>query len=223
MRRPTSATVFGILFIIFGGLGILGGLCGTLTQLGSLAGDEPAYQVNAVQLGSAARTYSLVSSLVGLCVSIAYLVAGCGLLGPKEWARKLAIATAIYGLIATPITSFLSYKYVVRPTMDQMPGLMEQAAGRPLPPSDQGMIFGMMGQMMVVGLAIGVLIAVIWSALVLAFMCRPIMRDACAGRWQPPAPQWPQRENPAAWASQQQWAIPMPPPNPPPPPQPPQS
>ena len=95
--RPTSVTVFGIINIVFGGLGIL------CTPGSLIAGFVIPNVMNTTPV---AKAWFLIGSFVGFLCSFLLLIVGIGLLKLKRWARIwtlgygwFAIAWGIVGMI----------------------------------------------------------------------------------------------------------------------------
>jgi hypothetical protein len=99
--RPTSVTVFGILNIVFGSLGLL---CTPLAVFALWIPQQPG----APQIGPAMMAYTIIGYIVGFFCAILLLAAGIGLLYQKRWARRcsygygwFAIVWGIIGIIVT--------------------------------------------------------------------------------------------------------------------------
>jgi hypothetical protein len=99
--RPTPVTVFGILNIVFGSLGLL---CTPLAIAALWIPQQPG----AYQMGTAMMAYTIVGYIVGFFCAILLLAAGIGLLYQKRWARQcsygygwFAIVWGIIGIIIT--------------------------------------------------------------------------------------------------------------------------
>jgi len=119
-RRPTSVLVIAILQLVFGGLGIVCGICGAV---GSGFQDNPAFQgggannADQAKMKEAAKkfeektkeieekkapglhVYEVAAHVMGWVLSVAMIVSGLGLLKMQRWARGLAIVYAILSLL----------------------------------------------------------------------------------------------------------------------------
>lgn len=95
-QRPTVGTVLGILNIIFGGLGIIFGITGTLAASGLTA------------LIGVSGVLILILAIVGLAVAALCLVAGIGLLMNKKWSVMLSTVYALAN-IAVQILNVILY------------------------------------------------------------------------------------------------------------------
>jgi len=103
MQRPTSVTVFGVLNIVFGVLGLLGIAVNALSVFA--AGDAANVQANPIlqlqQQQPVFAAYIKLSVALGFVAVIVLFVAGIGLLNMRAWARKASIGYAIYSVVST--------------------------------------------------------------------------------------------------------------------------
>ncbi|HTR42885.1 MAG TPA: hypothetical protein VMH87_14825 [Pseudomonadales bacterium] len=158
MQRPTSVTVFGILNIVFAGLGLCGTAFSVMLFMPSAAtANNPVVQI--IQSSPAYAAWMKVSLGLGLVVIVALLAAGIGLLNLKPWARTLSIIYAIYTIIMTLVGVVINYFFLIQP-------MLQKAQGQQGPEA-AGAIGGAIG-----GFG-GGCIAVIYPILLLIFMTRP--------------------------------------------------
>jgi len=154
VAKPTAATVFGILNIIFGVLG----LCGLIFSAAILfvPNDMQAnnYVFEIMQESAGYRTFLLVSSVIGVIFTIILIVSGIGLLAVKPYGRTLAIAYGVYAIIGGIAGAIGNYIFLIQP-------LMDQAASSP---QQTGAIGGAFGGM------IGGCIGLIYPIVLLIFM-----------------------------------------------------
>jgi hypothetical protein len=94
-ERPMSVTIFGILNICFGLLGVVGLLFSSVLMSAKTAGGNPMLK-QMFENPSYIAWMKISIPLGGLC-SIALLTGGIGLLFLQNWARLLSIA---YGIVA---------------------------------------------------------------------------------------------------------------------------
>jgi hypothetical protein len=115
-KRPTAATVIGILNIIFGGLGIISGLsavlcaaavssyagaaAGALSDLASTYGTDVATGAATAAIAGAG-TLTLILSILGLLLAVALLIGGIGLLVNKKMGTLFTIIYACGTLLVT--------------------------------------------------------------------------------------------------------------------------
>jgi len=86
-RQSRWPTVVGIVAIAIAGLGITGGFCGLVTIV-SMPGMMPQNQ--AVTMVPAGWTpWMVVTSLVGMALTVVLLIAGIGLLQRRPWSARL--------------------------------------------------------------------------------------------------------------------------------------
>jgi hypothetical protein len=157
MKRPASVTVFGILNIVFAGLGLFG-LLATIALFSMPANsDNPVLKIMQDNPGYA--SWLKISVILGLLSCVALVASGIGLLFLKPWARVLAIAYGIYSIALGILGMVINFVYLVRP-------MLEQAKAQSGPESA-----GAMGG--VIGGIIGGCIGLIYPILVLVFMTRP--------------------------------------------------
>jgi hypothetical protein len=117
--RPTSVTVFGILNIVFGAIGILATPLEIIMMF---------VRPRTMNLSEGVRVWLMLSSVIGLARVVLLIVTGIGLLKLKPWARVwtlgyglFAICYNILGMIVNII--FMSTGgYGFSP--DEMPGLI---------------------------------------------------------------------------------------------------
>ena len=88
--RPMAVTVFGILNIVFGSLGLL---CVPVALITMFAAP------NMMNAGGGTRAWTLVASAVGLFCTIFLIIMGVGLLYLKAWARTGSLAYGWFAII----------------------------------------------------------------------------------------------------------------------------
>jgi len=146
--RPTAVTVFGVLNIVFGGLGLL---CMPVALIAIFAAP------NMMNVAGGARAWTLVSTAVGLFCTIFQITMGIGLLYLKAWARMGSLAygwfAVIWGIIGMAV-NFATFA---------------SAAHGSSPDATFGLISGIFGG----------LIGMIYPVLLIIFMRKPNVKDAC--------------------------------------------
>ena len=127
-ERPTSVTVFGILNIVFGILGVCGTAFGLVSIFAQEALQPPGAPVNPVQEAMNAsdgyQAFLIGASAVGMVATIALIISGAGLLNGKLYGRTLSIWYAIYGIISVIVGLIANIVFVFGPVfeqLDQMP------------------------------------------------------------------------------------------------------
>ena len=175
-KRPTGVTIFAILNIVFGALGLIGGMCGIANQLArpmlqnmqaQAAGPGKAAPPDVQRLledkipyyGALERT----QLAVGLVASAVLLVAGIALLRMSAAGRWVCIA---YGLVRIPlaIAEGVWSILVLGPVMDDV--MKEATAGVELPSG-----FG--NSLTIVLTGVSVVLAVGYSLAMLIYMLLP--------------------------------------------------
>ena len=158
MNRPTTVTVFGVLNIVFGVIGIFGSAASAAMYfLPHADANNPVLKI--MHDNAAYAAFMKVSVVLGLVVSVVLLAAGIGLLMLKPWARGLSLAYAIYAIVAGLIGIGLNFVYLVGPLLEQA----RHAQG----PEAAGAVGG------VIGGTVGGCFGFIYPILLLIFLTRP--------------------------------------------------
>jgi len=150
--RSSIPKVVGILMIIFGSLGLIGGLIG-------LAGNSASGDLKDLPEWKTYMTMSMVFGVIGLGISALHVFSGIRSVGYKANAPKLAMA---YGLLN--IVTQIAWGAIV---FAWLKPAIEKAAG------------GAGAALIGVGVMFGVIISVAWPIIVLSLMRRPAAKAAC--------------------------------------------
>lgn len=121
-RPPVSLKVFGILNIVFGGLGLFGGLFSAVMYFGSSDGRLFGQRNPVLEIAHESPTYlsyMKLTTIVGLLAVVLLIVAGIGLLKAKNWARLASIGYAIYGIVGGVVGIVMTWKYVMGPLSEK--------------------------------------------------------------------------------------------------------
>jgi hypothetical protein len=157
MQRPTVATVFGILNIVFAALGIFGVLASVMLFMAvGASSNNPVIQL--IHDSPAYAAWMKISIVLGLLTAGVLLAAGIGLLMLKPWARMVSIVYAIYAIVMVGIGGAVNYVFLIQPLMQQA----QQKQG----PEAAGAIGGAIGGMF------GSCFGLIYPILLLIFMMR---------------------------------------------------
>ncbi|MCS5632560.1 MAG: hypothetical protein NZ744_17115 [Pirellulaceae bacterium] len=125
--KPKAIKVFGILNVIFGGLGLLGTCIGLGAILAITSGLLPAPEG---QSNPAFVTqdedaflyfYNIISATFALLFTIVLLASGIGLLQHKKWGRNTGLAWVAYSVIATIITSVVTWTHIYPHQLEMLP------------------------------------------------------------------------------------------------------
>ena len=164
--RPQSVNTLGILNLVFAGLGLFGMLATYAMYFGGLhLAHDPVQEI-----ARSSPTYmsfmrmSLVSGTIG---SLVLGASGIGLRAMKSWGRKLAIAYAIYSIVAAIFGFYMTHKYLIEPLSHS-----------DNPAAKGGVMGGYMGG----------LIALAYPIVLLIFMNKANVRDAFKRANEPPVP-----------------------------------
>ncbi len=161
MQRPTSVTVFGILNLVFGGLGVL---CTPMSMMFLFLLTTPENPIShAMNMNVGYRVYLIWVAVVGVLAAFVLVAAGIGLLQMKSWARLVSIGYAIFSIVMGILGMIVSNIFVFGPAIADARARGPAAAA------------GMVGLAM--GVAGGVL-GMIYPVALLIFMTRPRIRNA---------------------------------------------
>jgi len=147
-ERPVPVTVFGILNIVFGSLGLL---CMPLGLIGIFA------MPNVMNAAVAVKAWMLVSSAVGFVCTILLITVGIGLLYLKAWARTGAVVYGWFAIIWDIVGMVASLGLIASGGYGHSHSALPGAIG--------GIFGGLVG--------------LIYPVLLIVFMRRPDVRNAC--------------------------------------------
>ena len=118
--RPTSVTVFGILNIVFGGMGV---------ACSPFGGAMVAISSAEMQFAPAYRAYIIVSMILGFLFAVLELASGIGLLMTKRWARIAALVYGYAAIILGIVGTIVSVVMVATGAFGDQPGTTPGAIG----------------------------------------------------------------------------------------------
>jgi hypothetical protein len=116
-ERPTAATVFGILNIIFGALGLLCSpfaLAGPMFQQPNLPNGQPNPMIE-IMNDPTYKTGITIFTVIGMAASGILLAAGIGLLKQRPWGRSLSIGYSVYALVMALVSLGFNYYALIGP------------------------------------------------------------------------------------------------------------
>jgi hypothetical protein len=113
------------------------------------------------------RTWILVMGLAGMVVAVLLIVAGIGLLQCRPWGRKISIGYAIYTIVVSLLGSVIS-GVMMSQSFSEMAG--GDAGGMGI--AAIGGLGGAIG---------GACVSLIYPIVLLVFMFRPSVVEACSG------------------------------------------
>jgi hypothetical protein len=180
---PPAVKVFGILHLVFAGLGVVGALWALfIAVVGNpflkMAGANPQLgeQMEA-QIAMQARINpaSITSSALSLLVAIPMIVAGVLLLKERKNALKWSNAYAWSSLGSKTINLVLAVTIVVPAMQEMTRGILKTA---PMP----GAASDVMSMAMAGGAIGGVLVSCVYPILTLVILNRPATKEWFAGR-----------------------------------------
>ena len=165
--RPTAITVFGVLNIAFGLMGICGVLFSSLIFVMPSDPNMPNPVLELMAENPVYRTINMVMLALGFIATVVLVVAGIGLLQFKSYGRVLSMGYAVYALVSALLGFIVTTMFVTMPLMERMNAL-------PDGPAKTGAIFG------IVGGYVGLVVGLIYPSLLLYFMTRPNVVAALA-------------------------------------------
>ena len=170
-RRPASINVFGILNIVFAGLGILGLLGSAVLLFAAPDLNNPVVKIMHENPGYG--VWMKISFLLGIPSCVALAAAGIGLLLLKAWARILSMVYAVYAIVLGLLGTVLNVIFLVLPMLHHA---QEQSG-----PEAAAAVGGAIGG------SLGGCIGLVYPVLLLIFMTRPKVVAAFQAS-APPAP-----------------------------------
>ena len=102
----THVKVLGVMFIVFGALGVLVGL-GFLVFFGGLAGVASTAKTDAAQAAPLLGLVGILFFAFTCILALPWIIAGWGLLKFREWARILGIVLSALSLPGVPVGTAL--------------------------------------------------------------------------------------------------------------------
>jgi hypothetical protein len=163
-QNPTAATVFGILNILFGVLGLCGLTLSAVMMFSSFfaqfAKDNPAMQL--MEDNAIYRTFMQVAMVLGFIATPVLVFSGIGLLQIRPYGRTLSIGYGVYSIVMNVLGMLVNVAFV-------FPALIESANAAGGGPAAAGAWGG------IIGGVFGGCIGFIYPGLLLYFMFRPNM------------------------------------------------
>jgi hypothetical protein len=141
-ERPVIVLVFAILNLVFGGMGILGFVCGgaAMAFVFVVLSNAPA-GTTMPSFPSGLITFFVVIFVYGFIMAVVLTLSGVGLLNMKRWARNTAIAYSIITIVYSITTTVINITYAGPMMQKWQRDLQEEVArdqqrkGQPPPPT----------------------------------------------------------------------------------------
>ena len=165
MKRPVAATVFGIVNLLFGALGLFGLMTSSLVLFFKV-GAGPGTVLGGIMSTSAYRMTMVGGFILGIPQLALLIAAGIGLLKMKRWGRTLSIAYGGFALMMAVVMSVAMYFAFYQPVLASL----SSASG----PEQAGLAAGVFS-----GIA-GTVFGMLYPAILLFGMYRPALRAAFA-------------------------------------------
>jgi hypothetical protein len=166
-QRPAAATVFGVLNILFGVMGLCGTLASALFMViplsPQLTQNNPALQL--MEENAFYRLFTQIGVGLNFIACIVLIVAGIGLYQLKPYGRTFSIGYSVYTIVMNLIGNVVNFVVV-------FPGMLAIAADAGGGPAEFAVYVGIGA-----GIASG-FIGFIYPGLLLFFMYRPAVAAA---------------------------------------------
>lgn len=158
-RRPTSVTVFGIVNIVFGSLGLACTPAWAFWLFTPVAAGAARNPTTELMRGETYRGVLIASIILSWIASGVLLAAGIGLLKERSWGRKLSVGYGVYSIAAQIVAALANFLLLVRP-------LMEAARHDRSPEATSAATLAVVSN-------VGGLVGLVFPVLLLVFMTRP--------------------------------------------------
>ncbi len=140
--RPQAVKVFGILNLVFAGLGALGIAMTYMMYFTDLeVGGKRDLAIEIAHRSSAFMTFMRVSFATGLLARIVLVFAGIGLLRMKTWGRTLTITYGVYGVISAGVSFIMTQRYLAGPLLDSGESMAKAGAAGNIIGSAMGLAY----------------------------------------------------------------------------------
>ncbi|MCP3999284.1 MAG: hypothetical protein GY722_30090 [bacterium] len=140
MKRPGSATVFGVINILFGGISLLGAL--SFWRMMHLDGFDDIPTFAAMETSATYSTWLSLTSILNVIALVVLIASGIGLLKMRRWARVAAVGYGLYSIFMVLASSVMGWFFVYSPMLDEMRTIQEPAREGVLMSSLFGALFG---------------------------------------------------------------------------------
>lgn len=159
--------MFGILNLVFGGLGLCSpiGLVGLFVEV---PGQPPNPVIERMKSDALLWYWVIVSTLIGMVIALALIVAGIGLIREKAWARTLSIFYAWTAIVVGVVGTLAMVWLLILP-------MIQDLSSNATPEEIGGVVGGAAG-------SVGGCFGLIYPVLLLIFMNRRVVREFFAGQ-----------------------------------------
>jgi hypothetical protein len=169
-QRPASLTVFGILNLVFGFIGLIGALMSYKLYFTPLEG-QTGIMADLLRSDAFYASCMRINVVPSTLFVIAQVISGIGLLQAREGARRTAMFCGVYGIIAGIFMGYLSYSHVMPFTIEYTLKTVQDPAVAEITRATSK----------VAGL-IGLVAGLIYPVLTLVFLGRKKVREFCRTR-----------------------------------------
>ena len=175
-QRPAALTIFGILNLIFGVLGLVSTVMSYKLYFAPLEG-QTGMMADLLRSDPFFASCMRANIVPATLFVIAQIISGIGLLKAREGARRIAVFCGIYGLLSGLVIGYLSYVHIIPFTIEYSLKTIKEPA-----------VAEMARSMSKVGGMIGLIGGLIYPVLTLVFLAKKSVREFCmAGAGKAPA------------------------------------
>jgi len=122
-ERPTSVTVFAVINLVFGALGVLGLIFWLLNTMGVMPQPpEKDVLTQAMEDHGLMSAFSNITSVLGFITTPLSIAASIALFTLKPWARKVTIGLSTYAVAAMAIGFLIALLGVMLPLLPDVSG-----------------------------------------------------------------------------------------------------
>lgn len=164
MQKPASLTVFGVLNVIFGVLGLCGAVFNILGLAAGSARDNPILYV--MKESAVFLVWNWLNALISPLLLLVLLASGVGLLMAKSWGRLAAMGVAGAYIVMDLLSTLMSGIFLLPLYLE----LLDKSGER-----------FMLGAAGAAGLGLGACFGLVYPVLVLIFMTRKPVVDFFRG------------------------------------------
>ena len=170
LKRPASLSVFGILNLVFGTLGLLSAALSYKLYFTPLEG-QTGIMPDLMRSDSFYASCMRINLVPATLFVIAQIISGIGLIQAREGGRKLALFCGVYGILAGIFIGYLSYYHVIPFSVEYVVKNVKDPA-----------IAEVTRNASKVGGIIGIGVGFIYPVLTLVFLGKKSVRDFCQAK-----------------------------------------
>lgn len=161
-QRPLGPKIIALFSLLFGGIGLIGPI-GTVVMYTVLPADPNDPVRSLADANELFRGWIFLSQGLGFLVSACHLASGIGLLGWREWGRRLGVRVAVAQLVLLVVSTLITGAVCAE-------ALLGSAGGGGAAAMVQGMVLG--------GVIFGACFGAILPVATILVLRRPTNREA---------------------------------------------